>query len=46
MLKHVFRNTKAALTDTGMDIACALPNLRVHFRRPLPTFNRLSLYSG
>lgn len=46
IVKDVFRNTKAGLTDIVMEIACALHNLRVHFRHPLPTFNLLEFYSG
>ena len=45
IVKAVFRNTKAGLTDTVMEIACALHNLRVHSRHPLPTFNLFASYS-
>lgn len=43
IVKDVFRNTKAGFSDLVMDIACALHNLRVHFRHPLPTFNFVDL---
>ena len=43
IVKAVFRNTKAGFTDSVMEIACALHNLRVHFRHPLPTLNLLAL---
>lgn len=37
IVKDVFRNTKAGFTDLVMDVACALHNLRVDFRHPVPT---------
>lgn len=40
-VKAVFRNTKADFSDSVMVIACALHNLRVHFRHPVPTLNLL-----
>ena len=43
IVKDVFRNTKPGFTDSVMEIACALHNLRVHFRHPVPTFNLLAL---
>ncbi len=43
IVKDVFRNTKAAFTDLVMEVACALPNLRVDFRHPLPTVDILVL---
>jgi DDE superfamily endonuclease len=41
IVKDVFRNTKHGLSDSVMEVACALHNLRVHFRHPVPTFNLL-----
>jgi DDE superfamily endonuclease len=41
IVKDVFRNTKVGFTDTVMEVACALHNLRVHFRHPVPTLNIL-----
>lgn len=43
IVKDVFRNTKPGLTDMVMELACALHNLRVSFRHPLPTFDILTL---
>lgn len=43
IVKDVFRNTKADFTDTVMEIACALHNVRVHFRHPVLTLNLFSL---
>jgi hypothetical protein len=43
IVKDLFRNTKPGFTDTVMEIACALHNLRVHFRQPLPSLNLLAL---
>jgi hypothetical protein len=43
IVKDVFRNTKPGFTDLVMEIACALHNLRVHFRHAVPTFNLLAL---
>lgn len=43
IVKDVFRNTKTGFSDMVMEIACALHNLRVHFRHPVPTFNILAL---
>src|SRR5258706_15491600 len=37
IVKDVFRNTKVGFTDMAMEVACALHNLRVDFRHPLPT---------
>lgn len=42
IVKDIFRNTKAGFTDLVMEITCALHNLRVHFRHPLPTFDLLA----
>ena len=44
IVRDVFRNTKPGFTDTVMEVACALHNLRVSFRHPLPTLNLLTLY--
>ena len=44
IVKDVFRNTKTGFSDTVMEVACALHNLRVHFRHPLPTFNLWTCY--
>jgi hypothetical protein len=41
LVKDVFRNTKVGFTDTVIEVACALHNLRVHFRHPVPTLNIL-----
>jgi hypothetical protein len=41
--KDVFHDTKVGVTDMVMELACALDNLRVSFRHPLPTFNILTL---
>jgi hypothetical protein len=43
IVKDVFRNTKLGFTDLVMDVACALHNVRVHFRHPIPTLKLLSL---
>jgi hypothetical protein len=42
-VKAIFRNTKAGFSDAVIEIACALHNLRVHFRHPVPTLNLLDL---
>ena len=43
IVKDVFRNTKVGFTDLVMEVACALHNLRVHFRHPVPALNLLAL---
>ncbi len=43
IVKDVFRNTKAGLTDLVMEVACALHNLRADFRHPVPTVSILTL---
>lgn len=43
IVKDLFRNTKHGFTDTVMEIACALHNLRVHFRHPVPSLNLVAL---
>jgi hypothetical protein len=42
-VKDLFRNTKEGLTDLVMEVACALHNLRVDFRHPVPTVDLLTL---
>ena len=37
LVKEVLRHTKEGISDLVLEIACALPNLRVTWRRPLPT---------
>jgi hypothetical protein len=43
IVKDVLRLTKEGTSDVVMEIACALHNLRVSCRRPLPTFDLLNL---
>jgi len=43
IVKDLFRNTKGGFTDLAMEVACALHNLRVDFRHPVPTANILAL---
>jgi hypothetical protein len=43
IVKDLFRNTKVGFTDLAMEVACALHNLRVAFRHPLPTIDLLNL---
>ncbi len=43
IVKDLFRNTKAGFTDLVMEVACALHNLRVDFRHPIPTIDILTL---
>ena len=43
LVKDVFRNTKVGFTDIAMAVACALHNLRVDFRHPIPTLDILAL---
>jgi hypothetical protein len=35
-VKDVFRNTKGGFSDSVMEVACALHNLRVECRHPKP----------
>ena len=42
IVKDVFRNTKVGFTDVVMEVACALHNLRVDFRHPVPTLDILA----
>ena len=39
IVKDVLRNTKVGFSDLVMEVACALHNLRVEFRHPVPTFD-------
>jgi len=43
IVKDVFRNTQPHLSDRVMLVACALHNLRMSFRHPLPTFSILAM---
>jgi hypothetical protein len=36
IVKDVFRNTKEGFSDSVMEVACALHNLRVECRHPQP----------
>ena len=36
IVKDVFRNTKAGCSDLAMEVACALHNLRMENRHPVP----------
>lgn len=46
IVKDVFRNTKEGFSDLAMEVACALHNLRMHYRHPInPTVSLLSLAS-
>lgn len=45
IVKDVLRNTKQGFSDMIMEVACALHNLRVEVRHPLPTF-ALPLLNG
>jgi hypothetical protein len=38
IVKDVFRNTKDGFSDSVMEVACALHNLRVDCRHPKPVF--------
>jgi len=43
IVKDEFRNTKAGFIDLVMEVACALHNLRMDFRHPVPTLDILAL---
>jgi len=43
IVKDEFRNTKAGFTDLVMEVACAVHNLRVEFRHPVPAVDILAL---
>jgi hypothetical protein len=45
IIKDVFRLTKKGTSDVVMELACALHNLRVSNRHPLPTFDLLNFVS-
>ena len=44
IVKDVLRNTKAGFSDLVMEVACALHNLRVEFRHPVPTFDMCAAF--
>jgi DDE superfamily endonuclease len=39
IVKDLFRNTKAGFSDLVMEVACALHNLRMDCRHPVPEFS-------
>ncbi len=41
IVKEVLRLSTAGISDVVMEIACALHNLRLSYRHPLPTFDLL-----
>lgn len=43
IVKDILRNTKVGFSDLVMEVACALHNLRVEFRHPVPTFDIFAL---
>jgi hypothetical protein len=43
IVKDTLRNTKPGFSDSVMELACALHNLRTHFRHPMPLLNILDL---
>jgi hypothetical protein len=43
IVKAVLRNTRFGFTARVMEVACALHNLRVHFRHPLPDLKLIAL---
>ena len=43
IVKDLLRLTKPGVTDLVMEVACALPNLRLAFRHPVPTIDMLTL---
>jgi hypothetical protein len=43
IVKDEFRNTKVGFTDLVMEVACALHNLRLEFRHPVPAVDILAL---
>jgi hypothetical protein len=43
IVKDIFRNHRKGFTDSVMEIACGLHNLRVHHRHPIPHFDLLEL---
>lgn len=46
IVKEVFRNTKAGFSDLVMEVACALHNLRMDCRHPVPEFSLCQLALG
>jgi hypothetical protein len=46
IVKDVFRNTKAGFSDIVMEVACALHNLRMDCRHPVPEFSLCQLALG
>jgi hypothetical protein len=45
IVKDVFRNTKDGFSDSVMEVACALHNLRIECRHPKPVFSVCQLAS-
>jgi hypothetical protein len=45
IVKDVFRNTKDGFSDSVMEVACALHNLRIECRHPKPVFSLCQLAS-
>jgi len=45
IVKDEFRNTKPGFSDLVMEVACALHNLRMEFRHPVPALDILA-FSG
>lgn len=43
IVKDTLRHTKPGFSDSVMELACALHNLRTHFRHPIPLLNILDL---
>jgi hypothetical protein len=43
IVKDLLRLTREGISDQVMEIACALHNLRISCRHPLPSFNLLNL---
>lgn len=43
IVKEVLRLTKDGISDQVMEIACALHNLRISCRHPLPSFDLFDL---
>lgn len=46
IVKDVLRNTKEGFSDLIMEVACALHNLRVTFRQPIPRCDILEPTQG
>lgn len=45
IVKDILRNTKPGFSDRVMEVACALHNLRLTFRHPLPAFDLFDFYA-